>query len=82
MITQGGIEMPEGFVSVKDCARMTGLSESTLRRWDYKGLISPRRIQFGKSSYRAYSLEDVRVIIAWTTHRTMKYKNILEDKQP
>ena len=60
---QGGVVLPDGYFSVKETAIKTGCSESQLRRYDKSGMLKPSRISFGKSEYRAYSLDEINVLI-------------------
>ncbi len=40
-------------------SRETGIHESSLRRWEEMGLISPDRIDLGTTSVRVYTQEEV-----------------------
>jgi len=40
-------------------SRETGIHESSLRRWEEMGLISPSRIDVGKTSVWVYTEEEV-----------------------
>jgi len=40
-------------------SRETGIDESSLRRWEEVGLISPGRIDLGKTNVRVYSEEEI-----------------------
>ena len=46
-------------VSIGDAARMTGVSISTLRRWERQGLIEPTRTLGGQRRYSVQSLKDL-----------------------
>jgi putative resolvase len=44
-------------VSIGDAARITGVSISTLRRWERQGLIEPSRTLGGQRRYSVQSLK-------------------------
>lgn len=75
---QGGTYLPDGYVGVKEASKLTGISESQLRRNDNKGLMVPKRIRVGNSLYRAYSMNDIRTIIYWMKNKKYRYENILK----
>jgi len=40
----------------------TGIHESSLRRWEEMGLISPARVDLGKTTVRVYTSEEVALL--------------------
>lgn len=47
-------------VSIGDAARITGVSISTLRRWERQGLIEPTRTLGGQRRYSVQALRDLQ----------------------
>ena len=45
--------------SIRAVSRETGIHESSLRRWEEMGLLSPRRIDLGKNPVRVYTDEEM-----------------------
>ena len=50
------------FYGINAASRETGVHESSLRRWEEMGLISPLRVDLGKTSVRIYTDEDVDLL--------------------
>ncbi len=46
-------------VSIGEAARITGVSISTLRRWESQGLIAPTRTLGGQRRYSVKGLQDL-----------------------
>ena len=40
----------------------TGIHESSLRRWEEKGLITPARVDLGKTTVRVYTADEVALL--------------------
>jgi DNA (cytosine-5)-methyltransferase 1 len=53
--------MQTQFCTVEEAAALLGLSPHTIRRWEKKGLLKPRRTQ---SNHRLFDLEEVRALHA------------------
>ncbi len=49
------------FITIKDVARILGVSKITLRNWDKNGNLKAHRHPF--NNYRMYKLEDVEKVI-------------------
>jgi len=49
--------MPKKFLTVKEVARLVGVTPLTVRNWDQKGKLSAYRNPF--NNYRLYKVEDV-----------------------
>jgi len=43
-------------------SRETGIHESSLRRWEEMNLISPSRVDLGKTTVRVYTAEEVALL--------------------
>jgi DNA-binding transcriptional MerR regulator len=43
-------------------SRETGIHESSLRRWESMGLITPARVDLGKTTVRVYTTDDVTLL--------------------
>ncbi|HBV00795.1 MAG TPA: MerR family DNA-binding transcriptional regulator [Candidatus Taylorbacteria bacterium] len=54
--------MNEELVTIKDAARMLGVSRLTLRNWDKSGKLLARRHPI--SNYRVYSVDDLKNLLA------------------
>ncbi len=55
-------ERPRPTYSIRDLARLSGLSSDRIRAWELRyGLLEPRR---RASGYRAYTAEDLRLLLA------------------
>ena len=53
--------MPKKFMTVKEVARILGVTPLTVRNWDMKGKLVAYRNPV--NNYRMYKVEDVEVII-------------------
>ena len=53
--------MPKKFLTVRDVARLMGVTPLTVRNWDQKGKLVAYRNPV--NNYRMYKIEDVEVII-------------------
>lgn len=51
-------------VSIGEAARITGVSISTLRRWESQGLIAPSRTLGGQRRYSLKGLQDLETTAA------------------
>jgi len=43
-------------------SKETGIHESSLRRWEEMGLITPARVDLGKTTVRVYTAEEVALL--------------------
>jgi excisionase family DNA binding protein len=53
--------MPKKFLTVKEVARLMGVTPLTVRNWDQKGRLVAYRNPV--NNYRLYKIEDVEVIL-------------------
>lgn len=53
--------MNNKFITIRDAAKMLGMSKLTLRNWDKSGKLSAYRHPI--SNYRVYKVEDLEKII-------------------
>lgn len=51
----------ENFISIKNAAKILGVSKMTLRNWDNSGKLKAYRHPF--NNYRVYKIEDLEKII-------------------
>lgn len=52
--------MKKGFVTVKEAAKIFGVSIQTIRRWDKKGKL--KAVRHPMSNYRTYRLVDLQML--------------------
>jgi len=67
--------MPKKFLTVKEVARLFGVTPLTVRNWDQKGRLVAYRNPV--NNYRLYKVEDVEVLlrqIEQSKQRTRKLK--------
>jgi len=67
--------MPKKFLTVKEVARLFGVTALTVRNWDQKGKLVAYRNPV--NNYRLYKVEDVEVLlrqIEQSKQRTRKLK--------
>lgn len=53
--------MPKKFLTVKEVARLIGVTPLTVRNWDQKGRLIAYRNPI--NNYRLYKIEDVEVLL-------------------
>jgi len=53
--------MPKQFLTVKEVARIIGVSPLTVRNWDKKGLLKAHRNPL--NNYRMYKIEEVESLL-------------------
>ena len=69
--------MPKKFMTVKEVARILGVTPLTVRNWDMKGKLVAYRNPV--NNYRLYKVEDVEVIIRQIEHSKEKTRKLKID---
>ncbi len=69
--------MPKKFMTVKEVARVLGVTPLTIRNWDQKGKLAAYRNPV--NNYRLYKVEDVEVLIKQIEHSKEKTRKLKID---
>ncbi|MCQ4310380.1 MerR family transcriptional regulator [Pseudomonas stutzeri] len=75
----------EGWVPIREVARLTGVNPATLRAWERRyGLIVPRRTAKGHRLYDDSLIERIQNIVGWLNRgvAVSQVKQLLETRQP
>jgi predicted site-specific integrase-resolvase len=52
----------DNLISIKDASKLLGVDSKTLRRWEEKGLIEPKRTKGGHRRYSSIDLTNLQGI--------------------
>jgi len=69
--------MPKKFLSVKEVARLLGVTPLTVRNWDTRGKLVAYRNPV--NNYRLYKVEDVEIILRQIEHSKEKTRKLKID---
>jgi len=69
--------MPKKFLTVKEVARLIGVTPLTVRNWDQKGKLTAYRNPI--NNYRLYKVEDVEVLMRQIEHSKEKTRKLKID---
>ena len=66
--------MPKKFLTVREMARLIGVTPLTVRNWDQKGKLVAYRNPI--NNYRLYKVEDVEVLMRQIEHSKGKTRKL------
>ena len=69
--------MPKKFLTVREVARLMGVTPLTIRNWDQRGKLVAYRNPV--NNYRLYKVEDVEVIMRQIEHSREKTRKLKID---
>ena len=69
--------MPKKFLTVKEVARLLGVTPLTIRNWDQKGRLIAYRNPV--NNYRLYKVEDVEVLLRQIEQSKQKSRKLKID---
>jgi excisionase family DNA binding protein len=69
--------MPKKFLTVKEVAKLMGVTPLTIRNWDQKGRLSAYRNPV--NNYRLYKIEDVEVLLRQIEQSRQKTRKLKID---
>lgn len=69
--------MPKKFLTVKEVARLMGVTPLTVRNWDQKGRLVAYRNPM--NNYRLYKVEDIEVLMKQIEHSKEKTRKLKID---
>ena len=69
--------MPKNFLTVKEVARLLGVTPLTVRNWDARSKLGAYRNPV--NNYRMYKVEDVEVILRQIEHSKEKTRKLKID---
>ncbi|MEK7604083.1 MAG: helix-turn-helix domain-containing protein [Patescibacteria group bacterium] len=69
--------MPKKFLTVKEVARLIGVTPLTVRNWDQKGRLVAYRNPM--NNYRLYKVEDIEVLMRQIEHSKEKTRKLKID---
>ena len=69
--------MPKKFLTVREVARLIGVTPLTVRNWDQKGKLVAYRNPV--NNYRLYKVEDVEVLMRQIEHSKGKTRKLKID---
>lgn len=69
--------MPKKFLTVREVARLMGVTPLTVRNWDQKGRLVAYRNPM--NNYRLYKVEDIEVLMKQIEHSKEKTRKLKID---
>lgn len=69
--------MPKKFLTVKEVAKVLGVTSLTVRNWDHRGKLVAYRNPI--NNYRLYKVEDVEVLIRQIEQSKQKTRKLKMD---
>ena len=69
--------MPKKFLTVREVAKLTGVTPLTVRNWDAKGKLVAYRNPV--NNYRMYKIEDVEIILRQIDQSRQKTRKLKID---
>ena len=69
--------MPKKYLTVREVAKLIGVTALTVRNWDQKGKLTAYRNPV--NNYRLYKIEDVEILMRQIEHSREKTKTLKID---